>query len=152
MCKIFHKAGCFFSIENPRTSYAWKYGPIHDLLEFGFDVHFDQCMYELLPPHLRDTTSSHSSKIPLKPTQPKSNSNFHGKTTKPTFIKKPTTVRTNVAALAGLSLACSRQHEHFLCCGSVKTSQGWVSVAKAAGNYPSVLVGRWAELLAGAAK
>ena len=149
LCLILHKAGCYFSIENPRFSYVWNFPPILKLLDVAFDVDFDQCMYGLRPPHIPQ--ASHST-FHRKPTPLSSvSSKLHSKPTQNTFIKKPSRVRTNLSSLNGLSRVCSKDHEHFHCCGSVKTSNGWVSVAKAAGHYPLGLCETWANLVKHAA-
>ena len=125
LCRALHDSGCYFSIENPRSSWLWKFSPIARLSNISLDVQFDQCEYQLTPPHL----SSHL--------------NIH--------IKKPTTLRSNLSILQSLSRKCSGLHKHFHCRGSVKTAAGWVSVSKAAGAYPDSLCEQWASLVASAA-
>ena len=60
LCRILHDAECFFSIENPCSSYVWNFPPILKLLEVASDVKFDQCMYNLQPSHV----SSFSLRFP----------------------------------------------------------------------------------------
>lgn len=121
LCRLLHSNGAYFSIENPKTSRAWQFGPIARLPS-SVDVIIDQCEYNLTPPH-------ESSQSNVK-------------------IKKPTKIKTNLHCLLQLSRACTKSHEHYPCYGSVKTAQGWVSVARAAGNYPVELCTEWARLVA----
>jgi len=122
LCNALHRANCFYSIENPRSSYVWEFEPIKGLLRHSFDVQFDQCEYNLIPIHMPSQSTYR--------------------------IKKPTTLRTNMIALKSLARKCRGDHKHFRCCGSVKTPQGWVSVAKAAGAYPPSLCKQWATCVA----
>ena len=50
LCEALRKAGCFYSIENPATSYVWEFAPIRRLLDSDGSVSFDQCEYQLAPP------------------------------------------------------------------------------------------------------
>ena len=122
LCWLLHSRGSFFSLENPRSSYAWDYAPIAALLEIGHDVDFDQCMYDLLPPHMTKEGGA--------------------------FIKKATRVRTNLESLKGLAVKCDKSHPHFTCLGQVKVKGRNVRVSTYAGRYPNKLCDRWAQLVA----
>ena len=122
LCRRLHEAGKYFSIENPRSSFVWTYGPVEALLEVGFDVFFDQCEYNLRPPHWARLPGDQR-------------------------IRKSTCVRTNMGRLESLSRKCSRQHTHFCCLGRVKVNGSSVSVAREAGCYPRPLVEAWSRLV-----
>ena len=123
LCNLQIQLGRFYSIENPHSSYLWKFVPIVELL--GQEVRFDQCAYGLRPPPAVGFPSSR--------------------------IKKGTILKTNMIELSSLARACQNDHKHFRCIGSVKTKSGWISVAKAAGAYPSALCDAWAGLVQTAA-
>ena len=125
LCKAFVAAGGFFTIENPKSSYLWKYDPIARLDKFSIDVDFDQCCYDLWPPHAKADPSL-------------------GK------IKKPTRLRTNMHELSILAAKCCCTVKHFHCLGSVKVDQAWVKVSVEAGKYPPKLCERWAAAVASA--
>ena len=131
LCEAQHSVGGFFSIENPKTSFAWLYHPIARLLDFSFDVVFDQCMFGLAPPNT--TTQCHI----CKPTQPPHIPTQRGPATSGTSsqptstlcscssclrIRKPTRSRTNLYSLQKLEHKCDGMHRHHPCYGSVKTS------------------------------
>ena len=139
-----------FLYREPHSSYVWNFLPILKLLEVASDVKFDQCMYSLQPPHVLQVSAStfHGKPNPL----PCQSSKSHSKPIQFSFIRKPTTIRTNLSLLNELARPCSRDHEHFHCCGSVKTSNDWVSVAKAAGHYPLEVCTTWADLVRRAAE
>ena len=122
LCQLQSKQGLFYSIENPKDSYVWAFQPVAELRTGAFDVCFDQCEYGLIPVHLPKT------------------SKFR--------IKKPTRLLTNMPELKSLVKACSHTHPHFCCMGSVKTEDGWTSVAAAAGRYPLALCSAWANAAA----
>ena len=124
LCWAQHRANGWFSIENPRGSFVWNFGPILELASICIDVDFDMCEYGLLPPHLTESDS--------------------------VFIKKPTRLRTNLNALSALSCKCSGTHKHFACMGHVRVGGKSVRVSTAAGVYPRRLCRRWAKLVAAA--
>jgi len=143
LCRAQHEIGGYFSIENPRSSFLWKYAPVRDLFQFCGSVSFDQCMYGLVPPNLmfppKPTATSNSTSTVR---QPHSNSSVCER------IKKPTLLLTNLKALDVLERRCDKSHQHVACMGSVKTALGWRSVAKEAGAYPLSLCKPWAAAVA----
>jgi len=122
LCKILHRRGAYFSIENPRLSFVWGYEPIQSLCEFSVDVHLDQCMFGAAPPGQSEARGG-----------PR--------------LKKPTTLRTNLRQLEELGRPCDRSHPHVPCLGSVKVDRSRISIAKASGVYPWSLVSSWASLV-----
>ena len=124
LCNALQEVGAFYSLENPRSSYLWRYSPISKLLDHAVDVDFDQCAYGLAPPGVICKKSDSCSRI-----------------------KKPTRVRTNLLQLQHLARKWSCAHKHFTCLGSVKVDGSWVSVAKEAGKYPLKLCDEWASLV-----
>ena len=127
LCWLLHVHGGWFSVENPRGSLLWQYGPMRSLSEVAASVDFDQCCYGL---------------------------RLVGCETKKfgPFIKKPTRLLTNVPALKKMSMLCKGDHQHHSCMGSVRVNGKSVSVAKAAGAYPPALCKRWSGLLLEAAQ
>ena len=121
LCEALQEVGASFSIENPQSSLLWKFSPFAALMRFSFDVDLDQCMYQLLPPHLSLSEN--------------------------TFIRKSTRLRTNLHCLSNLPFRCDRQHHHFHCLGKVKAGGAAVSVAQFAGRYPAPLCKAWASLV-----
>jgi len=143
LCRAQHEIGGYFSIENPRSSFLWKYAPVSELFEFCSSVCFDQCMFGLAPPNSMPTN---------KPTKT-SNSTVTASQSISTpktcvRIKKPTRILTNLSALKALERPCDKSHQHVACMGSVKTASGWKSVAKEAGAYPPSLCEPWAAAVA----
>jgi hypothetical protein len=117
-----HASGGYFSVENPATSFIWKFGALRSLDSVCSDVIFDQCMYGLAPSSLVEPSVN-------------------------TFIRKRTCVKTNLHALMKLQRSCDAEHLHLHCKGQVKTSHGWVSVAREAGHYPLDLCRAWATIV-----
>ena len=120
LCGAQHRAGGFWSLENPETSLVWGYGPIGSLLELGADVSFDQCRYGLR-------------------TDPELNAGY---------VRKATRIRSNLPALQALGLRCTRDHTHQRCGGKVRTPSGWMNRSALAGRYPDALCMHWAALVA----
>ena len=127
LCRLQQQSGGLFSIENPKSRFVWKFGPMLSLLQSGaFWVKFDQCEYELRPPHVSKNPKACDGDI---------------------RINKPTRLLTHAKALEGLSLSCTHNHNHFRCQGSVKVGNTRIRVSTAAGVYPPKLCARWASLL-----
>jgi hypothetical protein len=122
LCWLQHRAGGYFTIENPDSSYVWSYQPIASLLRCCVDVVFDQCTYMLRPPH-------------------------HASLDADTRIRKRTRIRTNLVLLQKLGQQCTGGHTHFHCLGSVNVGGKSMSVAQAAGQYPPLLCSKWASLV-----
>ena len=128
LCWRLERANAYFSVENPKGSYLWGYDPMKYIFKIACYVDIDQCMYNLVPPHVSAADK----------TAPK--------------IKKPTRLLTNLPALKKLSLKCDRKHTHYPCMGSVVVNGTRLSVAKCAGRYPSRLCESWASLVAATAR
>ena len=122
LCWLLYKSKGFFSIENPLSSFLWKYGPVDLLNEIAFDVDFDQCQFGLAPPHAAETNQ------------------------RDLFIKKATRLRTNLQELKGLGVRCQGGHRHYRCLGSVRAGGRCVRISEAAGHYPRDLCAAWARL------
>ena len=118
LCTTLSALGGLWTIENPTGSYLFLFPPIQALcgLPNVHDVTFDQCCFGLQPPD-----------------------GPPGK-----FVKKQTTVRSNVPSLSSLSRKCPRDHEHVHAMGSVLHNGQWQSRAKLAGHYPPGLCKQWA--------
>ena len=128
LCLELFEVGAHFSIENPKSSYLWQYGPIARLFKIDLDVDFVQCQYGLV--------------LPIAVDHPKQ------------FLKMQELIRTRTSLkeLETLRAKCPCLGKKFTCMGSVKSESGtWVSVAKAAGHYPPSLVKKWARAVADAA-
>ncbi len=87
--RALHAVGSWFSIENPDSSYVWKFGPVSDFLDVAIDVRLDQCRFGLVPPHV-------SAESNLR-------------------IKKPTRIRTNLVDLKVLGRTCEGGHQPYRC-------------------------------------
>ena len=96
LCWLQHRSGGKFSIENPLSSFLWKYPPVDQLSSICVDVDLDQCEYGLRPPHHRRAPCSDLR------------------------IKKPTRLRTSLHSLSALSVKCRGNHAHWRCLGSVR--------------------------------
>ena len=124
LCRLISQHGGFWSIENPCRSYLWHFAPIAQLLGIAraYDVPFDQCAYGLHIP------------------QEGPNS----------YIKKRTTIRTNIPTLVPLAKNCpgiSSTHKHVWAIGSVKINNKSVHRSALAGHYPISLCEAWADCL-----
>ena len=64
------------------------------------------------------------------------------------YIKKPTTLLTNLPELKILARRCNHTHMHRPCLGKVWSGGKWASVARAAGAYPPLLCDVWAKAVA----
>ena len=49
LCLELFEIGAHFSIQNPKRSYCWRYGPMARLSKTALDLDFDQCRYGLVP-------------------------------------------------------------------------------------------------------
>ena len=114
LCYILVEHGSFFTIENPKSSYAWKMPAMKKLLEKtgSHVVHLDQCEYGLRIPSDKGS---------------------------PVLARKSTTFAGNLPELSRLARACSHQHEHVQVIVSVKTSNGWERRSTLAGAYPRAM-------------
>ncbi len=120
LCQDCHGAGCFFSIENPKSSYLWHMPDVLALSGLAFKVDFDQCEFGLSLPG-----SSGASRI-----------------------RKPTTVLTNLPELRVLARTCKKDHDHVRCWGSARIGGTRVDLASWAGVYPKELCRVWAQAVA----
>ena len=120
-CLELCRLGHHWSIENPTSSFLWQLAGFRKLARMKgvHKVRFCQCEYGL---HFPD--------------DPK------------TFCRKDTIILTNINELESLSIMCSGNHQHTRAIGSVKTSKGWVSRTKLAGQYPKKLCSSWAQAIA----
>ena len=118
LCRILLEHGNFFTIENPKTSWAWHLKIMKALRELPQveDVVFDQCSYGL--------------KIPDK------EGNLG-------LAKKPTRVIGNLPFLSQLHRQCKCTQKHVQVIGGVKTEKGWVRRSQLAGAYPKGLCSQY---------
>jgi hypothetical protein len=118
MCRSLLKQGCWFSIENPTSSYLWLCPEIKRLMRSpGVRlVRFDQCAHGL-----RIQSSAGTGPC-----------------------KKDTSVLTN-APLEPLAARCPGNHQHIHAKGGVRTRDGWRNLAALAGHYPAPLCRTWAQ-------
>ena len=114
LCRLLHEHGSFFSLENPKSSYAWKIPTMCDLLKScGCEkVNFDQCQYGLKIP-----ISEHVLGLALK----------------------PTTIAGTLPGLKTLERKCAHDHTHVAVLGGVKFHGRWRRRSELAGAYPSQL-------------
>ena len=118
LCSILHAHGSFFTIENPKSSYAWHMSSLVELLNCTSSncVNLDQCQYGL--------------KIPDE-------NNRMG------LARKATTFAGTLPGLGRLAKKCSGSHSHVQVIGGVKTKSGWQRRSTLAGAYPSALCQRY---------
>lgn len=114
LCNLLHEHGSIFTLENPRTSYAWKTPAMLRLIEKCQckRVHLDQCQYGLCIP-LTDGV--------LGP------------------ALKPTTFVGTLPLLNQLERVCPHQHTHVAVLGGVKQKGKWRKRSELAGAYPAPL-------------
>ena len=120
LCRALTEVNAGWSIENPRSSYLRLLPEVQSLASSGRFVKFDQCCYGLRVP---------------------------GPSGEGDYIKKPTSLLTNVAELGRLEASCSRFHQHHTCMGTIKVDGRWVNVSEFAGHYPVSLVTAWSEAI-----
>ena len=114
--------GGLWSVENPRGSYLFSAPPILDLQHYANaeTVHFDQCSYGLRLPGDLD---------------------YH-------YVKKGTTILTNIRDLHCLSSSCpglSDTHRHTWCIGTGTYHGKTYKRSAAAAHYPVKLCEAWAR-------
>ena len=114
LCRLLHQAGNFFTIENPRGSFAWKMPKMEDLLKRtrAERVHLDQCCYGL--------------KIP-------------GMNGLPGLARKNTTFAGTLPTISHLAATCSKDHDHVHVIGGVKVGKKRTRRSELAGAYPTAL-------------
>ena len=121
LCHLLHKHGSKFTLENPRTSFAWKTPKMLELIS-KCDctiVHFDQCQYGL--------------KIPDQ----------HGVLG---LAKKSTTMVGTMPDLHKLYRVCDHTHLHVPVVGGVKHNGKWQKRSTLAGTYPGSLCVAYCKL------
>ena len=118
LCQVLINNGNFFTIENPKTSWAWHLGCIKSLMKYSgiSEVTFDQCCYGL--------------RIPDKSGQLGP-------------AKKATKLLGNLPFLSQLHRRCKCQEPHLQVIGGVKTQKGWVKRSELAGIYPRALCSQY---------
>lgn len=118
LCQVLINSGNFFTIENPKTSWAWHLGCIKSLMKYSgvSEVTFDQCCYGL--------------RIPDKSGQLGP-------------AKKATKLLGNLPFLSQLHRRCKCQEPHVQVIGGVKTQKGWVKRSELAGIYPRALCSQY---------
>ncbi len=116
LCRELTNAKRFYSIENPRSSYLWGFGPVQQLDDVGISVDFDQCEYGLVVPGSPEIR-----------------------------IKKLTRIQTNMRQLGNLQQDCTSGHAHRHCMVRVKVDSRSQSLSQIAGIYPEALCSAWAE-------
>ena len=126
-CLLMREQGLGYAVEQPTPFNGavtmFNFDSFRVLLRMGSRlVYFDQCMYDLCPPHLPASAGVR--------------------------IRKSTRLRTNMDSLCKLHLKCDKCHEHFHCLGHVKVQGRGVSVARTAGTYPVKLCLVWSDLVA----
>ena len=109
--RLLHKHGSFFTLENPRTSYAWKTPAMRQLVT---DCHcqqadFDQCQFGLTIPFTAGVMG---------------------------LALKPTRVLGTLPHLDMLVRHCKHDHEHVAVIGGVKHQGKWRKRSELAGAYP----------------
>ncbi len=118
LCLILISCGNFFTIENPKTSWAWHLSCIESLkIHSGVtEVTLDQCCYGLrIPDELGK----------LGP------------------AKKGTKLLGNLPFLSLLHRQCKCQQPHVQVIGGVKLQKGWVKRSELAGAYPKALCSQY---------
>lgn len=120
LCHLLHKHGSFFTLENPKTSWAWKTPAMKQLMATCncAVVSFDQCRFGLQIPGL-------SGKLGL--------------------ARKPTTMVGTLPNLRHLARTCDHTHEHAAVIGSVKHKGVWQKRSTLAGSYPHQLCTAYAR-------
>jgi hypothetical protein len=118
LCKLLKESGSFFTIENPKSSYAWDMAAMRDLLDSDncSKVDLDQCEYGLyIPDELGELG----------------------------LAKKSTCFGGNLPGLSHMSRKCQKLHKHVQVIGSVRTAKGWEKRSTLAGAYPVDLCKRY---------
>jgi hypothetical protein len=90
-CNKLEQTNNLYSIENPHSSFLWRYLEKERFDHSVCEVTFDQCAYGLVLSHKGRQCS----------------------------IKKPTKLVTNCLLLKSLGLKCPKDHEHVVAFGSV---------------------------------
>lgn len=114
LCSILCNHGSFFTMENPKTSFAWKIPFVRNLCRRWNckTVHLDQCMFGLKIPGEQGVLG---------------------------LAKKPTTFMGNMPNLDKLHRKCSHDHPHVAVLGGVKYGKRWIRRSTLAGSYPKAL-------------
>lgn len=124
LCRLLHKHGSFFTLENPKTSYAWKTSHMSQLLS-DCDcaiAQLDQCMYGLRIP-------DSDNKLGL--------------------AFKPTIFAGILPSLDRLARNCSHQHKRVAVVGGVRRNGKWCKRSQLAGAYPRRLCTSYAKIFEG---
>lgn len=111
LCRLLHEHGSLFTLENPKTSYAWKTQAMRQLVA---DCHcqqadFDQCQFGLTMPLTACVTG---------------------------LALKPTRVVGTLPHLDMLVRRCKHDHEHVAVIGGGKHQGKWRKRSELAGAYP----------------
>lgn len=121
LVSILEKAGNYWTLENPKTSYVWDMPKLQKRIDNRelTVVDFDQCRYGL------------RLKSPL---------GNYGPCTKPTRIV------TNYPKFLELGRICECRQPHVHAVGGVKTKKGWMRRSELAGHYPTPLCRAYSEI------
>ena len=118
LCRILLEHGNFFTIENPKTCWAWHLKSMKTLQQLPRveGVVFDQCCYGLKIPDEKGILG---------------------------LAKKPTRVIGNLPFLSQLHRQCKCTQKHVQIIGGVRTKNGWVRRSQLAGAYPRGLCSQY---------
>lgn len=122
LCRLLHKHGSFFTLENPLTSYAWKMPNLFSLVMDTkcTEAVLDQCQYGLRLPDNRGVAG---------------------------LAQKPTRFAGTLPGLEKLSKRCPHDHTHVQVIGKVKIAGTWHKRSTRAGAYPPQLCSQYAKIL-----
>eukprot|EP00438_Fugacium_kawagutii_P036296 Skav217417 [mRNA] locus=scaffold2674:458921:461200:- [translate_table: standard] len=114
LCRLLHEHGSFFTLENPKTSYAWDTPAMKKLVkDCGCSmIPIDQCMFGLTIPD---------------------------ESGEPGLARKPTYFVGTMPNLNQLENRCNHSHSHVAVVGGVKHEGRWQKRSTLAGSYPSKL-------------
>lgn len=121
LCDILHEHGSFFTIENPKSSYAWYMPDMTSMLRRtnSQKVNLDQCQYGLMIPDCQGL---------------------------PGPARKATCFAGTLPRLENLARQCGRDHQHVQVIGGVKTKNGWQRRSTLAGAYPNRLCQKYQSI------
>lgn len=120
LCELLWKHNSFFTIENPKSSYAWHMPAMIALLKRSKAevVFLDQCEYGLQIP------------------DPEGNLGL---------ARKSTAFCGNMPRLSRLARSCKCDHQHVQVIGGIKTKNGWQKRSVLAGAYPPALCRKYRD-------
>lgn len=122
LISILEKAGNYWTLENPRSSYVWLMPGIAEKLENPNyrEAIMHQCAYGL---RLKGTDGTYGP------------------------CKKHTRFFGNLPGLETLEKYCKCRQPHVHAVGGVRTSRGWMRRSELAGHYPQALCVKYAALI-----